>query len=335
MKAYANQPSQEQKTALQRREAWASVQKPVSFEDNRPETEALRMLRESANASPQSQNLASLKQSANQSVQRKIHPLQRTTKLNMAVEETDQDHHPNYKFDIGTGAAKTSKTIDLDPWITRKGLGYAQKNVEKSERKQLRKLINAWDVNKSIVDDLVTNYVGTKNDDSSIDFDETKHNFVGVDLAMHLMAMQENVARRVGDIPVNCNNIDLQINDRIEGVSTVRKIVGWTTLLKESREELKKALQSGKKSPSAMGEVDLVQKAVRRTADPVISDLMGKGILSDEMKLNTDTIRIGTKAYTASNAGGGLFNFGYGHLRFIIFLEWRICAEMMLNQSVK
>jgi hypothetical protein len=84
-------------------------------------------------------------------------------------------------------------------------------------------LINAWDVSKSIVDDLVTNYVGTKNDDSSIDFDETKHGFVGADLAMHLMAMQENVARRVGDIPVNCNDIDLKINDRLAGESTVRK----------------------------------------------------------------------------------------------------------------
>lgn len=84
-------------------------------------------------------------------------------------------------------------------------------------------MINAWDVSKSIVDDLVTNYVGTKNDDSSIDFDETKHGFVGADLAMHLMAMQENVARRVGDIPVNCNDIDLKINDRLAGESTVRK----------------------------------------------------------------------------------------------------------------
>jgi hypothetical protein len=81
--------------------------------------------------------------------------------------------------------------------------------------------------------------------------------------------------------------------------------------------------------------VDLVKKAARRTTDPVISDLIGKGILDDEMKLNTNTIRIDTKAYTASNAGGGQFNFGYGHLRFIIFLEWCIYVEMMLNQSVK
>lgn len=335
MKTYANNTSQEQKTVLQRREAWASVHKPVSFEDNRPETEALRMLQESANASPQSQNLASLKQAANQSVQRKIHPLQRVTKLNMAVEEGAQKHHPNYKFDIGTGPAKTTKNVDLDPWITRKGFGYSQKYVEKSEKKALKKLINAWDVSKSIVDDLVTNYVGTKNDDSSIDFDETKHGFVGVDLAMHLMAMQENVARRVGDIPANCNDIDLKINDRIDGESTVRKKVGWMTLLKESREELKKVLLSNTKSPTAMGDVDLVQKAVRRTADPVIPDLIRLGVLDDEMKLDTAVKRIGTKAYTASNAGGGMFNFGYGHLRFIIFLEWRICAELMLNQTVK
>jgi hypothetical protein len=107
------------------------------------------------------------------------------------------------------------------------------------------------------------------------------------------------------------------------------------TLLKESREELKKALQGGKKSPSAMGEVDLVKKAAGSTKDPVIKELIGLGILDDEMKLDTAVKRIGQKAYTASNAGGGMFNFGYGHLRFIIFLEWRICAEMMLNQSVK
>ena len=212
----------------------------------------------------------------------------------------------------------------LDPWITRKGLGYSQKNVERSERNKLKKLINAWDVSNSIVDDLVINYVGAKNDDSSIDFDETKHGVVGVDLAMHLMAMQENVARRVGDIPANCNDIDLKINDRIAGESTVRKNVGWMTLLKESREELKKALQSGKKSPSAMGEVDLVKKAAGSTKDQVIKDLIGLGVLDDEMKLDTAVKRIGQKAYTASNAGGGQFNFGYGHLRFIIFLEWRI-----------
>lgn len=335
MKAYVNQASQEQKTALQRRETSAGVQETVPFVDNRPESEALRMLQESANNSPQSQNLANLNQVANQSVQRKIHPLQRTKKLNMAVEEGAQKHHPNYKFEIGTGPAKTTKNVDLDPWITRKGFGYSQKYVEKSEKKALRKLINAWDVSKSIVDDLVTNYVGAKNDDSSIDFDETKHGFVGVDLAMHLMAMQENVARRVGDIPANCNDVNLEINDRLTGKSTVRKKIGWMTLLKESREELKKALLSNTKSPSAMGDVDLVQKAVRSTADPVIPELIRLGVLDDEMKLKTDTIRDGQKAYTASNAGGGQFNFGYGHLRFIIFLEWRICSELMLNQSVK
>ena len=96
MKAYANQASSEQKTALQRRESLVAAQESVQFEDNRPETAALRILQESANNSPQSQNLASLKQSANQSVLRKIYPLQRVTKLNMAVEEGAQKHHPNY-----------------------------------------------------------------------------------------------------------------------------------------------------------------------------------------------------------------------------------------------
>jgi len=55
MKTDANQASPEQKTALQRREAWAGVQEDAPFVDNRPETSALRMMKESASASPQPQ----------------------------------------------------------------------------------------------------------------------------------------------------------------------------------------------------------------------------------------------------------------------------------------
>lgn len=342
MKAYPKHALPEQKTALQRRESSVGAQESVQFKDNRPETSVLRMLQESANNSPQSRDLGNLRQSANQSVQRKILPLQRTTNLNMAVEEGAQKHHPNYKFAIDTKGEKSSKDIDLDPWITRKGQGYNQKQGLESEIEDLKKIINSWDVSKSIVDDLVTTYVGAKKDDSSIDFDETKNSFVGVDLAMHLMSMQENVARRVGDIPNNCFNIELDIYDRLKkGNSKEKKIVGWMTLLKESREELKKALLSGKKSPDAMGDVDLVKKAAGSTKDPVISDFISKKILNDEMKLNTKPIRMDNiKTWTASIADISKddkrqFNFGYGHLRFIIFLEWRICAEMLLNQSVK
>jgi hypothetical protein len=45
----------------------------------------------------------------------------------------------------------------------------------------------------------------------------------------------------------------LKINDRLNNESKERKVVERMTLLKESREELKKALRNGTNSPSAMG----------------------------------------------------------------------------------
>ena len=332
MKTYSSKSTEQQETKRNPLNP-PGFQNTVQFIDNRAESADLNAFSASINKSPRVQHLIHLQHAANQAAQRKTNPVQRVN-LDMTVEEGAQKHHPNYKFEIGTGLAKKTKNIDLDPWITRKGHGYSQLYVGRSDKKALKKLIAGWDTAKSIVDDLVTNYVGQESQ-TGIDFDEYAHGFVGTDLAMHLMAMQENVARRVGDIPANCNNVNLKINDRLEGESTVRKNVGWLTLLKESREQLKTALLGGQKSPGAMGDVGLVQQAVNGTADPVINELIDLGVLDNEMKLNTSTIRKGTKAYKASNAGGGQFNFGYGHLRFIIFLEWRICSELLLNQSVK
>lgn len=255
--------------------------------------------------------------------------------VSLAIVESAQDHHPIYQFTTGVGGGAQTHNVDLDPWITRKGLGYDQKYVDKSQKKAIRKLITSWTCTGSIVNELVKDLVGTPNVGGVYDYQDTRRSFVGADLARHLIAVEENVKLREKDIAINCYNVSLKKTDRLAGESTETKVIGWKTLLKEARGELKKAVLAGKKCPSAMGDVTLLKTAVQNTTDPSVRDLRALGLLSDEMGLDTALKRVGNVAYEASSTGSGSFNFGYGHVRFILFLEWRICAELLLSQAVK
>ena len=59
--------------------------------------------------------------------------------------------------------------------------------------------------------------------------------------------------------------------------------------------------------------------------------------LKQQKFLKKEKVGIDLKKKILNNLipGGGQFNFGYDHLRFIIFLEWHICAKILFNQSVK
>ena len=255
--------------------------------------------------------------------------------VSLEVVESAQDHHPIYRFTTGTGPGAPTHDVELDPWITRKGFGYEQKYVDKGQKKAIRRLITAWTCTGSIVNEFVNTLVGAPSGAGVYDYQDTRHSYVGADLARHLIAVQENIKLRERDIAVNCYNVDLKKTDRLRNVTTERKVIGWTTLLKEARAELKKSVLAGTKSPNAMGDVTLLRTAVQNTADPSVRELRRIGLLSDEMGLDTSLKRVDNIAYEATSTGAGSFNFGYGHVRFILFLKWRICAELLLGQTVK
>jgi hypothetical protein len=254
--------------------------------------------------------------------------------VSLAVEETTQKHHPNYKFTTGIGPGAQTHNVDLDPWITRSSRGYDQKFVERSQKKAIGKLIAAWTCKQTIVDDLLPFLVGTVTG-GSYTYNASLRSYVGEDLARHLVALQENIKRRERDIPANCYDVDLEIVDKLGKKSTVRKTIGWTTLLKEARALLKKELLARKECPAVMGSVTLLKTAVQNTTDGPIQELRRLELLDDEMALETRTRNHDGIKYTAAGTGIGAFNFGYGHLRFILFLEWRICSEVWLGQTVK
>lgn len=251
-------------------------------------------------------------------------------------EEGRGEHHPYYRFTIGAGQAVTH---DLDPWITRtsklgyqKNLAYLEKSEKKKLRKKLDKVINAWDGSKSIVNGLLNEFYGVATEDwTDWDFNPDAINLKSAEanyaLVRQLLSLQENVKRREDDIPANCYNVDLLTAPRVGEPTTDRIIIGWKALLKAARVLLKAEMKSKHACPAGPGDVTLLQTAVQNTNDAGTLRLRGLNLLSDTMQLSTAPLRVGQNLYTASQVGAKSFNFGYGHVRFILFLEWRIVDD--------
>ncbi len=249
------------------------------------------------------------------------------------------EHHPIYKFKVGTGSTISH---DLDPWITKTGkVGYQNSKhslyIGKSDRKRLRKsldkIVNAWDGSKSIIHALLKEFYGVSTEDwTDWDIDPNKIAIASYEaqqsLVIHLLALQENIMRREGDIPANCYNVNLTTKPRVGVETTERVAIGWTTILKEARVLLKAQLVNKAAAPAAPASITLLQTAVQNTTDAGIVKLKNLGLLTDIMQLYAGSKRKGHNLYTAEGDGVGSFNFGYGHLRFILFLEWRIVDDL-------
>jgi hypothetical protein len=251
-------------------------------------------------------------------------------------EEGRGEHHPYYKFKIGGGE---SVTHDLDPWITRTTepiyLRYDNfiGRERKSLRKRLNKVINAWDGSKSIIHALLGEFYGVTTEiwtdwDINVDAIGMKSVDARYSLVRQLLSLQENIRRRERDIPANCYNVDLLTEPRIGVPTTERIVIGWTTILKEARLLLKAQMKNAVACPDGPHDITLLQTAVQNTNDPGIVRLKNLERLSDTMQLDQTPRRVGHNRYTATQVGAKSFNFGYGHIRFILFLEWRIVDDL-------
>jgi Domain of unknown function (DUF4157) len=256
--------------------------------------------------------------------------IQLATNVGFNVEEGAQRHHPVYKFTYGNLA---EENYDLDPWITLNSkAGYEGADRSRSFKKSIKRLVKDWDCSNSIIKSLVTHLVGASYSTiTEVNF--AREGLSGMSpmghraLIRHLLSLEENIGRREGDIPVNCYNVKLKTKPRLGDETEEIVSIGWKSLLKDARLLLKKELENGTAAP-AMHAIDLIKTAVPNSVDPGISKLRGLGLLGAEMELDTKPKRHGQNLYTASGTGSGQFNFGYGHLRFILYLEWRIVHEL-------
>jgi hypothetical protein len=265
--------------------------------------------------------------------------IQRLPLPTLTTTEAAQKHHPNYTIPVPGSNDGSTTTVHLDDWAFKKRT--VDQKVKKRVRIVMLDAIRNWDCSGSIVDRLISVIAQIQDTSPDAPFYQRVVDHWGG----YLVAAQENIQRRENDIPKNCIDVRLTTEDIKKNLTSTVVKIGWVTLLKEGRERLKAELLRGTSCP-AKDQVKLLKAAVPTTNDPVTRDLYTKGFLDDEMSLKTKKVYKpplprGSKITALMEAPKyndegkiNSFNFGYGHISYTLFLEWRMCADLTIKQQV-
>jgi len=227
------------------------------------------------------------------------------------------EHHPILHFTFGADEKETK--FDLDTWSNRKSQGRIRWLGAPAD---LKTTIRTWDFKRCLACDLIDQ--------------DLKLCTGNRDQAMLLMAVQESLATRLGDIRTNCP-AQLTMEDA-KGTAYPSINIEWIRVLITARELVKRALDAKTAVPDDHHGVTFADDAVFTCDDPGLTLLRdAKFVVRSGRGAALETRAVSYKPKGALRASGikvkgpkkPSFNFGVGHLRYIVFLEWRVLKEML------
>jgi predicted GNAT family acetyltransferase len=247
------------------------------------------------------------------------------------------EHHPTYQFDFGTGE---KESFDLDPW----NAGKTGANINTGPlltvlpelKAKVEECVGRWNFQRSIIDDLVDVLIAHSpvNVWSAADIPEVLAAEKTRRTVMHLLALKASINQRVNDIP---NNMPTKIKSAFTKKGPARSpetvTINWSPTLAVCREKLKTKLISGEKCPDSQQGVKFVTEVVGASTEVGLSTLRKYGILDDKGRYKAagnfrDVVAVTVNA-KIEQPQDVEFNFGLNHLRFILFMEWRVVSELL------
>jgi hypothetical protein len=265
-----------------------------------------------------------------------------------------QFHHPTYEFAFNGGQFETH---DLDKWITdgtpQGFLAYATTLTQGTYAQTVLPTINGWNTAQSILVALNPQLVGTTawtasaqvqgGFDTNFDTPQTVAATPdGQRFARHLLSLQENIARRERDIPANLPQVITVVFKPKSGKNEKHVLQpDWPGVLAQARALLQAKLTAGVAAPADWKDVKLHYLAMWASTDPALTELRDRALLTKD---NADVVKFKNNAtsgngmqrgpasatWTPAKVDGKAleFNFALGHLRFILWLEWRAMTEL-------
>jgi hypothetical protein len=233
------------------------------------------------------------------------------------------EHHRDSEFRFAGTSARVS--YNLDPWI----VGHRAIAQPAGYGAIVTAAVTAWNCNDSIVDHLVNRValrtasrdVSEGEVDSAHLQDAGRRAFV-----LHLMALRGNVAQRVMDVASNCP-ASVMVDTKVRaGVETETIQINWGPILRGGRVLVKAAILGGQRCPGKDAVTcahDALSAAVATQGG--LTTLQGYGLLSADGR--TFSRSAGSRKMKLGK--GKDLNFAVGHLRFILYLEWRAADELM------
>jgi hypothetical protein len=211
----------------------------------------------------------------------------------------------------------------LDPWI----VGNRAIAQPAGQAATVLGLVGAWTCNDSIVDYLVNRLLLTANSGEPLEGTvDSAH--LGTDgrraFVLHLMALRANVAHRVSDVAANCPASVMIVPPKRRGVQPESETVqiNWTPILRNGRERVRAAILAGTRCP-LKDNVNCAHDALAAAVQPGLGRLRTLGFLVGS--------QFNASAGGSKLATGNKLNFAVGHLRFILYLEWRAVDELILG----
>lgn len=272
--------------------------------------------------------------------------IQRVQVTGTVTTNPNQKHHPHYDFTYP--GQQHSRRFDLDQWITNKiespAVAHAARVPGTAGR--VAQAVHGWDGNATIVGTLVDQLIATGPvaDWRTADVDPAA---LGDDPAKSLvpllLSMKANIRLREDDIPNNVpTNLTItgtpkRVTKFLTG-SESKPAIDWGSVLRTARLALKAKLdkQQPEWAPADKDDVRLVDDAIETSTDAGLVELRRIGYLTlkDGQQRTTPKPKTGTGGsvvnYDVAWTGEAKsFNFGLNHLRFILFMEWKLLTELL------
>lgn len=265
-----------------------------------------------------------------------------------------QFHHPTYEFAFNGGQFETH---DLDKWITEATpqgfLAYGSTLAQGTYAQTVLPTIQGWNTAQSILVALNPQLVGTTAWTPSAqvpggfdtNFDTPQAVAASADgrrFARHLLSLQENIALRERDIATNLPQVITVVFKPKSGKPQTHTLrPDWPGVLADARALLKPKLEAGAAAPANWKDVKLHYLAMWASNDAALTKLRELALLKKD---NADVVKFTNNATSGSGLQRGPasatwtpaavdgkpleFNFALGHLRFILWLEWRAMTEL-------
>ena len=264
-----------------------------------------------------------------------------------------QQHHPNYSFTFPGDTE--AKTFDLDKWITDKiespAVSYAA--TRPAVAVAVNGALDAWDGSSSIIGALVDRLIAATQvtDWASADVRQDVLDAAeGRALVSLLLSLKANIRLREDDIATNVpSEFTVMSTPKVVPAKTSmppeKLTVQWSTSLARARLALRDKLRAvaPEFAPADKNDVRLVDAVILAKPDPALTRLVEVGALAPN---NKGQARFKSDTFTGAGAkkvnhvttfkppnpdkpDEADFNFGLNHLRFILFLEWKLLSQLL------
>ena len=261
--------------------------------------------------------------------------------------EGKQQHHPDYRFTYPNQTEP--RLFALDDWVTGKlaspAVAHAAANA--GVRNTVTQAVQNWNGNATIVGTLVDQLIAATPvvDWRTADVTQAA---LGPDpvksIVPLLLSLKGNIKLREDD---RDNNVPTKIkvvgNRKVKTPKTEDTdkdyTIGWDAIMRDARLAMKAKLTAAQPqwAPARKEDVKLLDDVIKTSTDPALVELKRINYLiekDNQWKTAVKPPQTGSGGsvinYKVTWTGAAeSFNFGLGHLRFILFMEWKLLSELL------